>query len=627
MSNSNADSQADICVAVDFGTTFTGVAWAKPKENFSTRVIHDWPGGAGNETECKVPSVIARHLDTQGIRKWGYECEEDIDETNKWRYLKTFLVPAQHERSKRDGHSWAPQTMKEVHELVTEYLKQVYLHVKKSILRELGKDDDDDKIEEMQWNDLSVDFVFSVPTTWEGQGILNDFKAIIQNAQFGLPAKHNVMLGLTEAEAAAVAHMGLATSPFDIRNGDVFLSIDAGGGTTDLAFVKAITTNPPVMEQIQAVSGIGIGSQLIDFGFQRLVSERLKSDPEICSQLPKNLPLMVCQGHFFRKRKHRFGEANDPASYTIPVWGVQQHFRHDGLGIEGGQLIVKREELEAMFQDQLQKILALLGQALDRFMLLRNRFPVVRYVILSGGLGSSAYILDGIKNYIKNSERSVLKGTQVRKCPDPQLVVVKGLLCEQRDGILRTRIARASYGLVVSPLYSKKDPSHFQQKVNPDPHDGKKYVENQIRWMVKRDEEIPNDPKHVFSVSVNRRADLDGPFRWTETIVVSSRERTYLPTNTKDANVSELCKIPVDLSNVDRSLLTLGKPKGVLKSKFYVCQYDVCMAVGASGDMRFEVRHEGQPVARSAEPVRVRIEPEWNTTPKEGQSDSQKRAR
>lgn len=56
------------------------------------------------------------------------------------------------------------------------------------------------------WADAKIEFIFSVPTTWrpDPPDTVQRFKKIIYNAGFGQFASHNVVIGLTEAEAAAV---------------------------------------------------------------------------------------------------------------------------------------------------------------------------------------------------------------------------------------------------------------------------------------------------------------------------------------------------------------------------------------------------------------------------------------
>lgn len=217
--------------------------------------------------------------------------------------------------------------MVEVHTLVGAYLTEVYKHIRRNISGNT----------QVQWDQIPIEVIFSVLTTWQGQDIRNDFLGVIRGAGFGECAKHDFVLGLTEAEAAAVSSIHEVETHLPFENGDIFLSVDAGGGTTDMGFVKVCSARPPAMEQIQAVRGIGVGSMMIDLGFQHLVQERLEKhpDPDALVQLPPNLPVKVSQSPFFMTEKHKFG---DPAFFQneckIAILGVRHNFSCQELGID-----------------------------------------------------------------------------------------------------------------------------------------------------------------------------------------------------------------------------------------------------------------------------------------------------
>ncbi|KAI1068857.1 hypothetical protein LB507_006113 [Fusarium sp. FIESC RH6] len=78
----------------------------------------------------------------------------------------------------------------------------------------------------------------------------------------------------------------------------------------------------------------------------------------------------------------------------------------------------------------------------------------VDYVVISGGLGSSPYVLKQLKTYINSlaCERdSCVAGASVVQVEnDAQMVVVKGLLHDRRTNnhTLREYVARANYAVV-----------------------------------------------------------------------------------------------------------------------------------------------------------------------------------
>jgi hypothetical protein len=125
-------------------------------------------------------------------------------------------------------------------------------------------------------------------------------------------------------------------------SGSLFLTVDAGGGTTDLALMRVTSNDPnfPQMVQISAVKGVGIGSTLIDRAFVRLIMERLAQYPDVKSKLPSDFAVRLSRSHHFKILKHKFGER----VYMQPVFklqleGVSHEFSHVGLGLENGRML------------------------------------------------------------------------------------------------------------------------------------------------------------------------------------------------------------------------------------------------------------------------------------------------
>lgn len=80
-------------------------------------------------------------------------------------------------------------------ELWTEdYLRKLYAHIERTLSSELSN---------TTWYTARIEFIFSVPTTWEVT-VVEKFKRIITGAGFGQRSSHIVKVGMTEAEAAAV---------------------------------------------------------------------------------------------------------------------------------------------------------------------------------------------------------------------------------------------------------------------------------------------------------------------------------------------------------------------------------------------------------------------------------------
>lgn len=84
---------------------------------------------------------------------------------------------------------------------------------------------------------------------------------------------------------------------------------------------------------------------------------------------------------------------------------------------------------------------------------------------------------------------------KIVQAPDPQLVVVKGLILDRLQkietgtrSVVVTRKARASYGVMCKMQYSPE--IHFQEELSRDPLDGQTYAMSQIDWLIKKVREM-----------------------------------------------------------------------------------------------------------------------------------------
>lgn len=112
-------------------------------------------------------------------------------------------------------------------------------------------------------------------------------------------------------------------------------------------------------------------------------------------------------------------------------------------------------------------------------------------MILSGGLGSSAYVRDRLQEDLSLNPHPNAAHIKIVQAHDPQLVVVKGLILDRLQKletgdkpVLATRKARASYGVMCKMKYNPQ--IHFQEELKTDPLDGQVYAMSQIDWLIRK---------------------------------------------------------------------------------------------------------------------------------------------
>jgi hypothetical protein len=322
------------------------------------QIVNDWPG-SDDRGDRKVPTAIVYNADGS-ISSWGFMCADDDHDPSKTRreFFKIFLDPDTLEAAQQQGLTNVPRSTGEACQFVTDYLKLVYAHVKDSIEIRMG-------IKHVGgWGTLSVLFLFSAPTTWTSMAVVNAFKGAIHDAGFGTEgASHSALVDLTESEAAAVAT--LKTGAVNLQANSIFLTVDAGGGTTDLALMRVESTdfNFPQLSQVAAVSGLGVGSTLIDRAFARLVSQRMAANPDF--RLPADFAARIARSPGFKSVKHKFGEkVYMQPIYKIVMEGVGFDVSHEGLGVQEGRMLFTKQDIQALFDVHIEAIIQRIKQRL-----------------------------------------------------------------------------------------------------------------------------------------------------------------------------------------------------------------------------------------------------------------------
>ena len=316
------------------------MAWARPQRNSvlqsPIQIIHNWPG-TSTKNEQKVHTCLVYNDNDNSLSSWGPLCEDEDDLAGKTRreFFKIFLDNDTLQAAHQSGIAQAPASVAEAQQLVTDYLRQVYAHVKNTVELHTG-------IGHVGWNDMAVEFAFSVPTTWRTQEIVNVFKSTIRDAGFGTEGgRHVATVELTESEAAAVGTV--KSSSINFAAGDIFLCVDAGGGTTDFALMRVIEAREPFpsLSQISQVDGIGIGAALIDQAFVSLVNGRLARFPDLVAQLPPDCTQRLVKSERYKTMKHKFGEkVYQSPSYKLPLEGAPYTLNHPAAGIELGKIVL-----------------------------------------------------------------------------------------------------------------------------------------------------------------------------------------------------------------------------------------------------------------------------------------------
>ena len=184
-----------------------GVAYSLSKWTSPKILQEHWPGRIG-KVETKVPTVLVYKHDR--LSSWGFLCENPDERYHPEKrcrdWFKLFL-----DQNIWSEQNWAKQDFEysDVEQWYQDFLCEIYKHVKESLGERYP----------VPWAH-KVEFVFSVPTTWN-PATVNRYREIILAAGFGKDRHHSVEITLTEAQASAVY-----TAKEQSLNFDVFSNCD-----------------------------------------------------------------------------------------------------------------------------------------------------------------------------------------------------------------------------------------------------------------------------------------------------------------------------------------------------------------------------------------------------------------
>ncbi|KAF8866590.1 hypothetical protein BDZ45DRAFT_578820 [Acephala macrosclerotiorum] len=588
--------KVDLIVGVDFGMTYTGVAYARPKM-MSPKLIQEWPDKPG-ELYNKVPTLLLYGRDNS-VRSWGFGCQS-YSKKKEWfkRYLDERLLEEDIARHKEyfPGHEPPFSSIEEVRKCYQDYMESLYYHVSEKIQKNES------------WTDKRVEFMFSLPATFTTTEITNSLRPLLTNAGFGTDGRHHsVSFGLTEPQASAV--FTAVDQTVDFADQDIMLVCDAGGGTTDLSIMQIAgnSEHGPELDELLPVVGYNFGSTNIDESFCTLVEERLQGTD---LELEENTAWTMMHSTRFQTWKHAFGSFDEKEFKELPVRvpGLRINISDEKAGIALGSMMFSHDDFRKLFDIEVDKMIHIIQNQMD-IMHVKYPYKKIDYLVLSGGLGSSAYVQKRLKEALTgaNAHPAAPSLKVIAAANDePQLAVVKGLVLDRMlrmttgKAVLRERLARASYGVVCDVVYDpRRDIGHTPYK---DPLDGRLWLKNHIIWVIKKGQSISvdNGQKHEFSRIFTRQQ----PRKWKSTVVICHNDADDLPDNIydgkeKNSDVTILAEIQSDLSRISISRFTEHKGKRRLfglktGDTYYEARYDINFIIGSALDLRFELWFQGQ---------------------------------
>ncbi|KAF8453881.1 hypothetical protein BDZ91DRAFT_786649 [Kalaharituber pfeilii] len=574
-----------IIVGIDFGTTYSGVAWCLTSDPDNIRIIRSWQGNGEvqhkNRNLEKVPTVIVYGSKDTTRCKWGFEATAETESQNCLRWFKLLLNTYNSqgtsnalERAGRSiegtGYAGNDGRREQLDDLLdtidawpegktplqvtTDYLKGIYEHTRATFEKSYPKTFTDT----IGTAKNPLEFVLTVPAVWT-----DDAKELTLKAAraAGLDESHARIKLVSEPEAAAIHCLEtFKETNNSLQVGDVYVIADCGGGTVDLISYEIVKVEPRLRVK-ECVVGTGdlCGSTQLNRNFLKLVKERIgqsvwdKMNNVARSNTLRHFDEYIKPNHCPADNSTKLDDDEfDLETHHCPVPGVPDD---PVAGIFGGHLALGGDDMETIFSSTFARITELVQAQVTAAENKSGRR--VTGVLLVGGFGSSPYLHKHLSMTITAKTGEFVK---ILQPVDAWTAIVRGAVAygvsTRKEGskaagspIVESRIARFSYGVsAAEPFIAGEHPAN---KMRFDIRSGDLWCPDRMQWFVEKGKEIP-DGKPI-EVELRRRCPTGATREeliFKEEILCCELDKP--PLDATDPAVRKLLVFTADLNDIPR---------------------------------------------------------------------------
>ncbi|KAE8153551.1 actin-like ATPase domain-containing protein [Aspergillus avenaceus] len=547
-----------IVIGIDFGTTYSGVAWSLNGVSNEIEVISAWPCG-GNKTTPKVPTTIS--FEEDNIR-WGYETGQTdgiirgvkllLDESKKVPYTPSIISNIILEK--------AGKTPVQVAGL---FLKCLVAHTKAVLHRRFGE----------AFRGMELQYILTVPAIWSDKAKNTTLTA---GLSAGIaPSQVNL---ISEPEAAAM-HCLKAILPNTIQSQDVVIICDAGGGTVDLISYHVISVHPLCLEEATQGTGGVCGSMMLDCAFEIMLINLLGHDryheiPKLSREAAmdcwrKNIKLNFGSELFDENDEEGGSDCDERLGmdFFIPIPGVQDD---PSIGLENGFLVIDGATVKGIFDPVVRQVDALVNSQINDIVTAGMK---AKAILLVGGFGASEYLFRHLKR--------VHSPITVMQPQNAWSAVARGAVQSALDGNrVGKRIARCHYGIPTTVLYNAL--CHDRSEAFWDRREEEWKVNHRMSWHIRKGDPILEDRpiKFPFYFTCDSTAGLVG------SVYLRVCHMEEAPSKVTQ-DVFKLCSMQYDLHAIPRESLKNSKGE-----EYYKVTFNVNMTP-SSASLLFELEFNG----------------------------------
>ncbi|KAI5477442.1 protein of heat shock protein Hsp70 family [Pseudohyphozyma bogoriensis] len=417
----NNSAEGKLSVGIDFGTTFSGVAFGSTRLfSGQIRQILNWPGSY--ETYRKIPSCILYSQPDPNreavVVAWGLEAKAVAVRPGSGLINPSLLhSPTSDPRLPPLPHG------KDATDVIADFLRCVWKYARGEITEEIGSVVDLD----------AADVLLTVPAAWDAAGCalmreaairaqlvqssragdknwrerLRIITCVLLSSSFpfeGAGCEKAGYWALTcvcpvleppydlrsEPEAAAI-HASTLSTLHNLKPTQSFIICDAGGGTVDTSVFRIMGELSALeVAELCARSGSNCGSLFVDLKFEELLRRLLKDHP-----IHLDPPSLAAFMHAFSetdKLAYHGTAEDDEAFFRFNCFNVED-CNDPEIGLEWGELAIPGWRIKKeVFDPIINQVLALLEHQMAKLPSLR-----VDAIILVGGFAASEYLFTRVQ--------------------------------------------------------------------------------------------------------------------------------------------------------------------------------------------------------------------------------------
>ncbi|GBB94068.1 hypothetical protein RclHR1_22870002 [Rhizophagus clarus] len=435
MSNSSNDA-IRVVAAIDFGTTFSGFAYAH-KSNPKDIIVHDkWPDFSGY---LKIPTAV-KYDESLKLTSWGFSA---LAEKPNKKIKSSDIKPAEKFKlhlSKMDDKNKPPLPEGlDPKTAITDYLREMGKIMKETI--------------KSRWD---IDFfkqvliVMTIPAEFDSIA-MDTIRDCLLNAGI-TDKKHSKNLKFTTEPEAAAIHCMKILKELRIGVDSSYIVVDCGGGTVDLT-TRKLMRGEKIGETTER-KGDYCGGIYIEEEFLKFLADKVGSSAINLVKDKHYGQLQYMIQEFCRRVKLPFnGQKDDFKPFDLdleeycPV--IKQYVKGSELDqMEEVEWVIelKFEDVKRMFDPIVAKVLCLIRTQL-------NANKNCKAMFLVGGFSESKYL----QARVRKEYGQKIKNISVPL--NPMAAIVQGAVrFGLRKEVVATRVLKWTYGTDVARRWERGDP-------------------------------------------------------------------------------------------------------------------------------------------------------------------------